>query len=228
MASMTVCSVPLHRAHNERHPDARCAGRLGLIWARSLPPTGYRMAGGSGSSARCSASKNAGHLAAISLTRLAFKATVLAAARESEMALSRGAPRVANGTPGTKPLAPSVKARMAGSRSPDEPLLSRQNAEGDRRVNGASPNSGLIRDDYTYKHAEYAKPDASAGAHGPSQSGAARRHSIAHARSRLYSQHAGPSCPCRLRDGTARNQYCWRFEGSRSSACGLQPPGGML
>ncbi len=36
------------RAHNEWHTDARCTGRLGLILPRSLPPAGYRMAGGRG------------------------------------------------------------------------------------------------------------------------------------------------------------------------------------
>src|SRR6266436_10432208 len=59
---------------------------LGLIRPRSLPPAGYRMAGGRGAvwvQRTVHASKNAGHLAASSLTRLAFKATVLAAARES-------------------------------------------------------------------------------------------------------------------------------------------------
>ena len=45
MGSKMVCSVPLHRAHNERHTDARCTGRLGLIRPRSLPPAGCRMAG---------------------------------------------------------------------------------------------------------------------------------------------------------------------------------------
>ncbi len=67
-----VCSVPLHRAHNERHTAARCAGRLGMVGAAMKPTrsprrpaTDGRREGAAWVQRTCSASRTpTAHLAA--------------------------------------------------------------------------------------------------------------------------------------------------------------------
>jgi hypothetical protein len=82
MASETVCSVPLHRTHNEPYTAERCAHCL----RNSSQPRRRLWAGGkgrSGASALCGGSKNTRRHLALRLKRLAFKARIPDAPQES-------------------------------------------------------------------------------------------------------------------------------------------------